>query len=179
MATRLNQADRPGRLYYIPEDYDFPSVTKWLEAQGVVQTPEGLHDDFAMTAMMMSVEPDSVRSKQRIAAGNFRINGVDLAPAEDTINWGRRIIDFRAQATVKAIQAAMSNDSSCDREDRSEPRTVGSASTRLAAVASDSLFESHSAHPKPVMDVLICDVKCNGVGFYVHLHEDNLIKCEG
>ena len=67
-----------------------------------------LRDDFGMTAMMMSVDPASVRTKQRIAAGKFRINGVDLAPAEKTIEWGKKIIDFRAEATVKVIRAATS-----------------------------------------------------------------------
>ena len=84
-------------------------MAKWLEEQGIQQTPEGLHDDFGMTAMMMSVDPQSVRTAQRLAAGNFRINGVDLAPAEKTIRWGKRIINFRAEATVKAISTALSN----------------------------------------------------------------------
>ena len=102
--ARLNKDSRKtGQLHYIAEYYDFGSVAKWLEEQGIKQTPEGLHDDFAMTAMMMSVDPQSVRTKQRIAAGKFRINGVDLAPAEKTIQWGKRIVDFRAAATVKAI----------------------------------------------------------------------------
>ena len=95
-------------VYYIPEYYDFAGVTKWLEQQGIKQTDEGLHDDFAMTSMMMSVDPASVRSKQRIAAGKFRINGVDLAPAEKTIEWGKKIVDFRAEQTVKAIRRATS-----------------------------------------------------------------------
>jgi creatinine amidohydrolase len=60
-----------------------------------------------MTAMMMAIDADSVRTKQPIAADRFRINGVNLAPAEKTIEWGRRIIDFRANATVKAIRAAI------------------------------------------------------------------------
>ena len=59
-----------------------------------------------MTAMMMSVDPDSVRTVQRIRADCFRINGVDLAPARKTIEWGRRIINFRAEATVNAIRTA-------------------------------------------------------------------------
>ena len=82
-------------------------MTKWLETQGIKQTPEGLHDDFAMEATMLAVDPNSVRMKQRIAAGNFRINGVELAPAEKTIEWGRKIIDFRAESTVKAIQRSL------------------------------------------------------------------------
>src|SRR4051812_19386367 len=48
------------RVYFIPEYYDYGGVTKWLEEQGIKQTPEGLHDDFAITAIMMSVDPQSV-----------------------------------------------------------------------------------------------------------------------
>ena len=105
VVARLNKdSHKTGQLHYIAEYYDFGSVAKWLEEQGIKQTPEGLHDDFAMTAMMMSVDPQSVRTKQRIAAGKFRINGIVLAPAEKTIQWGKRIVDFRAAATVKAIR---------------------------------------------------------------------------
>ncbi len=85
VAAQMNQNPDGGRLYYIQEYYDFAAVTKWLEEQGIHQTDEGLHDDFAMTAMMMSIDPQSVRTNQRIAAGKFQINGVDLAPAEKTI----------------------------------------------------------------------------------------------
>lgn len=92
------------RVVYVPEYYDFESVTKWLEDHAVHQVSEGLHDDFAMTAMMMSVDPDTVRAKQRIEADRFRINGVELAPPEKTIEWGKKIIDFRAEATVRAIR---------------------------------------------------------------------------
>lgn len=110
VAEALNQkwsaSVRATRIHYIPEYYDFGGVAKWLEEQGIKQTPEGLHDDFAMTAMMMAVDPASVRTEQRIKAGNFRINGVNLAPAEKTIQWGKRIIDFRAEATVKALRKA-------------------------------------------------------------------------
>jgi len=109
VATALNakwQGDK-STIHYIAEYYDFAAVAKWLEEQGIEQTPEGLHDDFAMTAMMMSVDPDSVRTKQRIAAGKFHINGVELAPAEKTIEWGEKIVDFRAEITVKAIEASL------------------------------------------------------------------------
>ncbi|MBT4867100.1 MAG: creatininase family protein [Planctomycetaceae bacterium] len=94
----------PTRVHYVTEYYDFAAVAKWLEDQGIEQKPEGLHDDFGMTAMMMAVDPQSVRTKQRIAAGNFHINGVNLAPASKTIEWGNRIIAFRADATVKAFR---------------------------------------------------------------------------
>ena len=95
------------RVVYIPEYYDYPGVARWLERQGVKQTPEGLHDDFAITAIMMTVDPTTVRMPQRIAAGKFRINGVELAPAEATIAWGRKIVDYRAETTVTALRRAM------------------------------------------------------------------------
>jgi len=92
-------------VHYIPEFYDNAAITAYLEENGVHQELEGLHDDFVNTAQMMAVEPESVRMTQRIAAGNFRINGVELAPAEKTIEWGRKIFEFRAEKTVAAIRA--------------------------------------------------------------------------
>jgi creatinine amidohydrolase/Fe(II)-dependent formamide hydrolase-like protein len=111
VAGRLNDKWKggPTRVHYIPQYYDFAAVGKWLEDQGIEQKPEGLHDDFGMTAMMMAVDPQSVRTKQRIAAGNFHINGVNLAPASKTIEWGKRIIDFRADATVKAFRKSVAS----------------------------------------------------------------------
>jgi creatinine amidohydrolase len=95
------------RIYYIKEYYDYPEVAKWLEAQGITQTPEGLHDDFAITAQMVAVDPASVRAAERIKAGKFRINGVDLAPVEKTAAWGRKIADHRAEITIAALRRAI------------------------------------------------------------------------
>jgi creatinine amidohydrolase len=94
------------RVYYLKEYYDYPEVARWLEAQGVKQTPEGLHDDFAITAQMAAVDPTSVRAAERIKAGTFRINGVDLAPGEKTAAWGRKIADHRAEVTIAALRRA-------------------------------------------------------------------------
>jgi creatinine amidohydrolase/Fe(II)-dependent formamide hydrolase-like protein len=109
VAARLNTQWQGGktRVHFIPEYYDYPGVKKWLESQGIKQVPEGIHDDFAITAIMMTVDPATVRMKQRQAANKFRINGVDLAPAEKTIEWGKKIVDFRAEVTVKAIRQAL------------------------------------------------------------------------
>lgn len=95
------------RLHFIPKYYDYAGLEKWLETQGLKQTPEGFHDDFGITAQMMLVDPTTVRMKQRIAAGKFKINGVDLAPAAKTIEWGRKIVDYRAGITVSAIQKSI------------------------------------------------------------------------
>jgi hypothetical protein len=60
-----------------------------------------------MEAQMMTVDPATVRMKERLAAGKFRINGVDLAPAEKTIEWGRKIVAYRTDRSVAAIRKAL------------------------------------------------------------------------
>jgi len=106
VANKLNKLWAGGKtsIHYIPEYYDYGAVGKFLEDHGIKQTPEGLHDDFAITAMMMTVDPSSVRMDQRIAAGKFSINGINLAPVEKTISWGNKLIEFRATQTVAAIR---------------------------------------------------------------------------
>ncbi len=110
VAEQLNRkwTGQKSKAYFIPEYYDHESVSKWLEKQGIHETDEGLHDDFAITATMMVVDPESVRASQRIAADKFRINGVSLAPMEKTIEWGKKIVEFRAEATANAYRKARS-----------------------------------------------------------------------
>jgi creatinine amidohydrolase len=113
VAARLNSkwAGAATRVHYIPEYYDYEDVTRWLERQGVRQNDEGLHDDFAVTAQMMVVDPTTVRIEQRLAVGKFHINGVNLAPAARTIAWGKKIIDYRAEKTTQAILQAIRRES--------------------------------------------------------------------
>jgi len=101
-------ADGKTRVRYIAEYYDDGDVAKWLAGQGLKEVDEVLHDDFMMEAQMLVVDPSTVRMKERLAAGRFRINGIDLAPAEKTAEWGRRIVEFRADKTVEAIRKSLS-----------------------------------------------------------------------
>jgi len=91
------------RVIFVPEYYN-NGLAAWIKQQGIEQQSEGLHDDFAMSAQLLAVDPRTIRMDQRIKAGNFRINGVDLAPAEKTIAWGRKIIEHRAEQTIQAIK---------------------------------------------------------------------------
>ena len=109
VAARLNEqwSGSATRVHFLKEYYDYGRLAKWLESQGIVQKDEGYHDDFAMTAQMMAVDPTTVRMTQRMAAGKFRINGIELAPAEKTIAWGKKIIEYRAETTSQAIRKAI------------------------------------------------------------------------
>ena len=71
VANDLNARSSGGKtkVYYIKEYYGYPGVEEWLESQGIAQTAEDLHDDFAITAQMAAVDPSSVRAEERIKAG--------------------------------------------------------------------------------------------------------------
>ncbi|VTR92422.1 Creatininase OS=gamma proteobacterium NOR5-3 GN=NOR53_2354 PE=4 SV=1: Creatininase [Gemmata massiliana] len=84
------------------------SVDKWLASQGIKEVDQGLHDSFAVSTTLAAVDPKLIRAKQRQAAKTFSINGVELAPLEKTAEWGKKIINFRAEATAKAIRRAVS-----------------------------------------------------------------------
>ena len=95
------------RIYYIPEYYDFPGLREWFETQGINQVDEGIHDSYGMASIMMTVDPNTVRMKQRLAKGLFSINGVDLSPANKTIAMGKMAVDWKAGITVRAIEKAI------------------------------------------------------------------------
>jgi creatinine amidohydrolase/Fe(II)-dependent formamide hydrolase-like protein len=95
------------RVLFIPEYYDYPGLSKWIEGQGVREVDEGIHDDYGITTMMMTVDPKSVRIDERAARGKASINGVSLLPVEQAVAFGRRAVDFRAEQTVVAIRKAI------------------------------------------------------------------------
>jgi len=108
VAAELNQTWAGGktRVHFMPEYYDHEGVDEWLAKQGIKETDEGFHDSFAVSATLAAVDPTLIRAKQRQAAKKFSINGIELAPLEKTVEWGKKIIEFRAEATVKAIRKA-------------------------------------------------------------------------
>lgn len=97
-------------IHYIAEYYDYPGLQKWLDtALGIKQTNEGIHDDVGISSIMMTVDPNTVRMRQRIARGRFSINGVSLAPAEKTIEIGHKAVEYRAAVAVAAIRKAIAS----------------------------------------------------------------------
>jgi len=95
------------RIHFIPEYYDNPRWKSWLEDQGVMEVDEGLHDDVRHSAIMMLVDPKSVRAEERRAAGLFQINGVALDPIEKTLALARALVDYQAEVTVEAVRSAI------------------------------------------------------------------------
>jgi creatinine amidohydrolase/Fe(II)-dependent formamide hydrolase-like protein len=100
---------KPG-IYFIPEFYDYASAKKFAEAElGIKEVPEGIHDDYIITSIIMTVDPTQVRLKQREAKNKATINGVSITPSAKAIEHGKKIVDFRATQTVAAIREALAS----------------------------------------------------------------------
>jgi creatinine amidohydrolase/Fe(II)-dependent formamide hydrolase-like protein len=100
-------AGKPG-VHFIPEFYDYDGLMTWLEQQGYKQVDQGIHDDYGITSIMATVDPESVRYRQRVPAGLDSINGIKITPIERTQEVGRNAIEWRANQTVAAIRKAIS-----------------------------------------------------------------------
>jgi creatinine amidohydrolase/Fe(II)-dependent formamide hydrolase-like protein len=97
------------RVHYVPEYYTF-DYNGWIAEQGIQEVDEGLHDDVRHSSIMMLVDPTTVRMDERIRAGSFSINGVDLAPMEATLDLARRLVDAQAEVAVEAILRRISGE---------------------------------------------------------------------
>ena len=106
----------PARVHFIPEYYseDIYSCDFLKEELGIFQQPDECaatrnqyHDDYHYSSIIATTDPNRIRAEQRVEAGLFSINGVDLAPLEQTIENGRRLVAYRAAITARAIRAAI------------------------------------------------------------------------
>jgi len=114
MALNERWAGSDATAYFIPEYYNYDDVLAYMEEElGYVETvDDGHHDDYYITTLMMVTDPTAVRYHQRVAAGEATINGLSIAPIHQALEVGKRLMEFRVNATVEAIEAAMSGASS-------------------------------------------------------------------
>jgi creatinine amidohydrolase len=105
----------PTIVHYIPEYYEQDIWSfDYLKTIGVYQKPDvksdnraGVHSDYHYEAMMATVNPKLIRTEQRIAAGEYSVNGFDMNPPSKTIENGKTLVEYRANITVDAIQKAI------------------------------------------------------------------------
>ncbi len=118
VAAALNAAwnGTPASVHYIPEYYseDMYSCEFLKQELGIFQEPDECvatrneyHDDYHYSSIIATTDPARIRSEQRMKAGLFSINGVELAPLEHTIANGRRLVEYRAQITARAVRRSV------------------------------------------------------------------------
>ena len=92
---------------HIPEYYNYGDVLKYEnEVLGVGELNkdlDGYHDDYYISSLIMNDNPRHVRFDERVRVGLDHINSVPLVLQSALAN-GKKIAQFRADATVAAIQ---------------------------------------------------------------------------
>ena len=99
-------------IVHVPEFYNWTSpggVRQFVKDNGINENPtaEGIHDEYGITAALMAINPLLVRLDQRVAANKTTINGISILPKEKTIDFGKKVIEFRANTAVAAIKKAI------------------------------------------------------------------------
>lgn len=110
VARRLSEewAGGPTTIHFVREYYD-----SWQTADKKVaeiypnQKPEGIHDDYSVNSILITVGKDKIRFDQRVAANKASINNIPVAPAEKTLKDGRQLVEIRAEAAAGAIRKAI------------------------------------------------------------------------
>ncbi len=103
------------RFLFIPEYYDYSSVQKLVQSEGIAeqieigasQGSDRIHDEYSIDALMALYDPTSIRIDERTKANRATINGVNLLPMSKTLEMGKKIVELRAQLTADAINKAM------------------------------------------------------------------------
>jgi creatinine amidohydrolase len=109
VATELSNAwkGQPVLVSHIREYYNYGDVfTYQNEVLGVGEIDkdlDGYHDDYYITSLIMNDSPRHVRYDERVKVGLNHINSVPLE-LNRALEVGRKLAQFRADVTVKAIQ---------------------------------------------------------------------------
>ncbi len=102
------------RIHFVREYYDSWQLSDGAveEVAGKAEVSEGIHDDYSVNSIIMTVDPEKVRYDQRVAANKATINGISIEPKEKAIANGRKLVEIRANASVEAIRRAIEGSSS-------------------------------------------------------------------
>jgi hypothetical protein len=92
---------------HIPEYYNYGDVLKYendvLGIKELNKDLDGYHDDYYISSLIMNDSPRHVRYEERKRVGLDHINSVPLV-LDQALAVGKKIAQFRADATVAAIQ---------------------------------------------------------------------------
>jgi len=118
VATALNSEwhGTSTRAYYIPEYY---SEDMWsfnfLKQLGYTQLPDEttafrnmIHTDLHYESIMAVVDPQLVRAQMRLRNGKYEVHGVEIESESELIELGKKLTEYRAEITVKAMIKAVS-----------------------------------------------------------------------
>jgi creatinine amidohydrolase len=116
VADELTQKwnDGASKVHFIPEYYDRRAVNDYVKATLALTEGRGggggFGDNYYNTSILLAVNPESARLKERTEADQLTVSGINLKPIEKTIANGKTILQMQTDQTVKAIQKSISGD---------------------------------------------------------------------
>jgi creatinine amidohydrolase len=105
----------PARAHYVTEYYtqDIWSFD-YLKTLGILQLPDvrsatrwDIHDDYHYESLVALTDPKLIRAEQRIKAGKFSINTVEIGSVAKMLDNGRKLLEYRAKISADAITKAI------------------------------------------------------------------------
>lgn len=120
IARKLGNALVAPIVAFVPEGQHEPPTGHMqfagtISLTGIRQVPDvrsasraGVHDDYHYEALVAVADPAHIRAQQRIKAGRFSINGVNLETVDTVVANGRKLAEYRSKITADAIQKAVS-----------------------------------------------------------------------
>lgn len=102
------------RVYYIPEYY-FEDMWSFdfLKQLGYTQLPDEatafrnrIHTDLHYESIMAVNDPQLVRASTRLRNGKYEVHGVEMASESELIELGKKLTEYRAALTVRAMREA-------------------------------------------------------------------------
>lgn len=115
-ADALNEryGGSPAVFHHVAECYNHEEVRRWIQED--LEIPEeieysasrgssGIHDELSISSVMSALDPTTIRYEQRVDEGLASINGISLEPLSETQDLGRRVVQYRTDITVDAIEA--------------------------------------------------------------------------
>ena len=114
-ALSLKWAGEGIHIAHIPEYY---SQDMWsfdyLKEIGYKQLPDeatafrnNIHTDLHYESIMAVVDPSSVRAQTRFANGGYVVHGVKISSEEELIELGRKLVDYRTNITIEAMNGSV------------------------------------------------------------------------
>ena len=112
------------RVHFLPEFYTEDQWSyEFLKSKGIVQidqtpppgepadrptaTRNQMHDDIYYEAQVAVQNPAHIRAQQRMAAGLFRLHGVDLNSIDYIVQLGQELAQYRAEITARAFRSSL------------------------------------------------------------------------
>lgn len=119
--TKWAAEGRAARVHHLPEYYTEDQWSyDYLKTLGIVQvdsmapagqardrradTRNGMHDDIYYEAQIAVQDPALIRASQRAKAKQLTLHGVDLSDMKKTIELGRKLAEYRAGITARALE---------------------------------------------------------------------------